>query len=81
MTEIYTFKQTVKQLINEQTMKVWLAKKRGRRVDYIVKIGTEQFVSPITIYENDQYVLLGQNIHQSLKNKLKEEVERYAKNT
>lgn len=80
MKEIYTFKTMVQQLIDQQQMKVWLSKKRGKRVEFLFKVGTEQFVSPIKIFENDDYILFGQNINKKLKNKLLKEVENYAEN-
>ncbi|GAB6137152.1 hypothetical protein [Halanaerobaculum tunisiense] len=60
--EIYTFKTEISNLIDKNQMKVWLAKKHGKRVEHVFKIGTEQFIPPQTIVENADYVLLGQNI-------------------
>jgi hypothetical protein len=79
--EIYTFKDKVKQLIDQQPMKVWLSKKRGKRVECIVTVGTEQFLPPMKIFETDDYILLGQNIDEGLKKQLTKEVKRYAENT
>ncbi|GAB6099657.1 hypothetical protein JCM16358_15360 [Halanaerocella petrolearia] len=62
--EIYTFKTDISNIINKAEMKVWLAKKYGKRVDHIFKIGEEQFTTPQTIAESSDYVLLGQNIEE-----------------
>ncbi|AGB42496.1 hypothetical protein Halha_2624 [Halobacteroides halobius DSM 5150] len=60
--EIYTFKTDVSNIVDKAKMKVWLARKYGKRVEHIFKVGEEQFTSPEVIVENSDYVLLGQNI-------------------
>jgi hypothetical protein len=60
--EIYTFKNKIKEVINEEEMKVWLAQKYSKRAEYIFKIGEEQFLPPQEIAKNNNYVLFGQNI-------------------
>jgi hypothetical protein len=68
--EIYTFKEELSKLIDQDNNKVWLNKKASKRIDYIFKVGQEQFTSSEVIGENDEFLLLGQNIDKKLKDKL-----------
>ena len=61
-------------MINLEGSKIWLSEKQGRRIECVFTIGTEQFVDSIIIFEDDQYVLRGQNISNALKNKIINEV-------
>ena len=60
--EIYTFKEKIKELITTQKQKVWLAKRHGKRIEYLFKVGKEQFSPPQKIAEAERYVLFGQNV-------------------
>ena len=68
----YTFKNKIKGLIDEEEMKVWLSKKHGRRVEYVFKIGTEQFSPPHQIAEAGDYLLFTQGIEGELEAELKD---------
>ncbi len=68
--EIYAFKSQLKEIIDKEKMKLWLAKKEGRRVDYVFKVGSEQFLAPEEIAKDNDYVLFGQNIKESYKKDL-----------
>ena len=61
-------------MINLKDSKVWLSEKQGRRIECIFTIGIEQFIDSVVIFEDDQYVLRGQNISNALKNKIVNEV-------
>lgn len=75
MREIYSFKEIVKEMINPNKMKLWVNEKQGRRVECILKIGTEQFVESDILYENKNYVIRGQNISKELSEKILEKGE------
>ncbi len=60
--EIYTFKQEIKKIITVEEQKVWLAEKYGKRIEYLFKVGEEQFSPPQRIVQAEQYVLFGQNV-------------------
>ena len=70
--EIYTFKEQIKELIDVETMKVWLNKKHGKRVEYLFKVGAEQFSPPTKVAEKGDYVLFSQGINQELEQDLKD---------
>ncbi|MGM0502076.1 MAG: hypothetical protein ACQERJ_06070 [Bacillota bacterium] len=69
---IYTFKKEVERLIDTETMKVWLNKKHGRRVEYLFKVGAEQFSPPNKITEQGDYVLLAQGITEDMEVELED---------
>jgi|GEM_PF-3237865 len=68
--EIYTFKEELSNAVNQDNVKVWLNKKEGKRIDYLFKIGEEQFTDSRVIGENKDFLLLGQNIDDELKEEL-----------
>lgn len=68
--EIFTFREEISQIIDQGNVKVWLNRKEGKRVDYIFKVGQEQFTDSQLISENKEFLLLGQNIDDELKRKL-----------
>ena len=70
--EIYTFKKRIKELIDLETMKVWLNKKHGKRVEYLFKVGAEQFSPPTKIAEEGDYVLFSQGTNNKLEGELKD---------
>ncbi|MBM7557625.1 hypothetical protein [Halanaerobacter jeridensis] len=68
----YIFKDKAKELIDEEEMKVWLSKKHGRRVEYVFKVGTEQFSPPTQLAEEGDYVLFSQGTTDEVEQELKE---------
>lgn len=70
----YTSKKQIQEIIDSQTMKVWLSEKKGKRMEYIYSVGTEQFMAPEKIIETDRRILFGQNITQKIKQQLVKEV-------
>lgn len=68
--EICIFKEEVSKKIDREQTKVWLAKKHNKRVEYIFKIGEEQFSPVQEIAENGKYILFGQNTGSKLNNYL-----------
>ena len=77
MNAIYSFKEEIEKIINTQLSKVWLSEKQGRRIECIFSLGTEQFVDSIIIYEDEKYVLRGQNISKVIEDKIIDEVNFY----
>lgn len=77
MNAIYSFKEKIEKIINTQESKVWLSEKQGRRIECIFSLGTEQFVDSIIIYEDEKYVLRGQNISKVIEDKIIDEVNFY----
>mgnify|MGYP006281152977 CR=1 FL=1 len=67
----YTFKDKAKELIDGEEMKVWLSKKHGRRVEYVFKVGTEQFSPPTQLAEEGEYVLFSQGTTDEMEQELK----------
>jgi hypothetical protein len=67
----YTFKNKVKELIDTEDMKVWLSKKHGRRVEYVFKVGTEQFSPLIQLAEAGDYILFSQGTSEDIEEKLR----------
>ena len=74
MNAIYFFKNKIKPLIDMKSSKVWLSEKQGRRIECLFTIGSEQFVDSTIIYEDDKYVLRGQNIPKIVEEKILDEV-------
>ncbi|TDX51780.1 hypothetical protein [Orenia marismortui] len=68
--EICTFREEIRKIIDQGYTKVWLNKKASKRIDYIFKLGQEQFIESEVIAENETFILLGQNIGANLKKKL-----------
>jgi len=68
----YTFKNKVEELIDREDMKVWLTKKHGRRVEYIFKVGTEQFSPPIQLAEAGNYILFSQGTSEKVEREMQE---------
>ena len=68
----YTFKGKVEEVIDTEEMKVWLSKKHGRRVEYVFKVGTEQFSPPTQLAEKGDYVLFSQGTTDEVEQELKE---------
>lgn len=68
--EISIFKDKVGQIIDEKSMKLWLTKRIGKRVEYLFKVGEEQFSNPQKIAVNDDYILFGQKIDKELATEL-----------
>ncbi|MCK8825758.1 hypothetical protein [Fuchsiella alkaliacetigena] len=68
--EIFAFKNKLSELIPAEEMKVWLCKKEGKRRNFIFKLGQEQFSTPQTVAENQEYCLLAQQIDEQLKKDL-----------
>lgn len=75
--EIFTFKERIEEIIDKKKMKLWLSKKIGKRVEYIFKVGQEQFSSPQKIAEDKNYILLGQGIDERLSKKLEDDFNQY----
>lgn len=74
MNAIYSFKNTISPMIDLNNSKVWLSEKQGRRIECLFTIGSEQFVDSTIIYEDDKYVLRGQNIPKVVEEKILDEV-------
>jgi hypothetical protein len=74
MNAIYSFKNTIRPMIDLNKSKVWLSEKQGRRIECLFTIGTEQFLDSTIIYEDDKYVLRGQNIPRAVEEKILDEV-------
>ncbi|MBM7624182.1 hypothetical protein [Sporohalobacter salinus] len=70
--ETYIFKEQAEEIIDEKEMKIWLTKKQGKRIEYLFKLGKEQFDPPQKIAESKEYILFGQNINRDQNGKLKE---------
>lgn len=66
MREIYSFKENIEDLVDKDNMKLWINKKQGRRVECIFKIGNEQFIESDILYEDEKYIIRGQNISKQL---------------
>ena len=75
--EIYTFKKQAQELIDRDNQKVWLAKKQGKRVEYMFKIGAEQFSPAEKIVESKRYILFCQKIGKEKREQLKKLFEEY----
>ncbi|MFO7819989.1 MAG: hypothetical protein R6V17_07090 [Halanaerobacter sp.] len=67
-----TFKKKVKELIEPEEMKVWLTKKHGRRVEYIFKVGSEQFSPPQQVAEKGDYLLFAQGVNEEVEDELQD---------
>lgn len=74
MNVIYSFKNNISPLINNNDSKVWLSEKQGRRIECLFTIGSEQFVDSTIIYEDNKYILRGQNISKVVEAKILDEV-------
>lgn len=74
MNAIYSFKEIIGKLIDLEHSKVWLSIKQGRRIECLFTIGKEQFLDSKIIYQDEKYVLRGQNISKKLKEKILNEV-------
>ena len=68
----YTFKEEIKDLIESDKMKVWLTKRHGRRVEYIFKVGSEQFSPPIEVASAGDYLLFAQGVNEEVENELQD---------
>jgi len=77
MNAIYSSKEKIEKIIDLEESKVWLSKKQGKRMECIFTLGSEQFIDSIIIYEDESYLLRGQNISNQLKNKITHEVDFY----
>jgi hypothetical protein len=77
MNAIYSFKDHIEKIIDLKESKVWLSEKQGRRIECIFSLGTEQFADSIIIYEDEKYVLRGQNISKVIEGKIIDEVNFY----
>ena len=59
---IQEFEQKMGALIHDQPIKVWLAKKRGHRVDALTAVGTAQ-PQPIKLFDHGAgFYLLGEGV-------------------
>lgn len=74
MNAIYSFKNKISPMIDLMSSKIWLSEKQGRRIECLFTIGSEQFVDSTIIYEDDKYVLRGQNIPKAVEEKILDEV-------
>lgn len=74
MNAIYSFKQNIIEALNLNEQKIWLSEKQGPRVECIFTLGKEQFMESEVIYEDDAYILFGQNIDEELKERILKEV-------
>lgn len=72
--EIYTFKNVIEPIVDKNKSKIWINQKKGKRLHCIYKYGTEQFSGSQKIFENDEFIILGQNINSKIKRKIKEEI-------
>lgn len=77
MNAIYSFKDNIEKIIDLKESKVWLSEKQGRRIECIFSLGTEQFADSIIIYEDEKYILRGQNISKVIEGKIIDEVNFY----
>lgn len=74
MNAIYSFKNKISPMIDLGNSKLWLSEKQGRRIECLFTIGSEQFVDSTILYEDDKYVLRGQNISKAVKKIILKEV-------
>lgn len=75
--ETYIFREQAEEIIDEKEMKIWLTQKQGKRIEYLFKLGEEQFTPSQKIAESKKYILFGQNITSDQKQQLKELFIRY----
>ena len=74
--EIYIIKEKLATMIDNQKSKINFTKKFGRRNETVFVVGETQYMESIKIYEDDKYVVFGENVEKA-KDEIKKEIIKY----
>ncbi len=76
--EIYIIKDKLEKIVDSKKSKINFTKKYGRRNETVFVIGESQYMESTKIYEDDKYVVFGENI-EDIKDEIKKEIVEYLK--
>ncbi|SHH22417.1 hypothetical protein [Thermosipho atlanticus] len=65
MLDFKKLKNTLNQIAEKYQCKIWVCQKIGRRISYIegLKAGKEYYLPPEILWENENYVIFGENVN------------------